>query len=171
MSARRGFGLLAERPHLLVAGVGQPLGARRDHHLALPVAAFELKAKRFKPIEVLDAFVAVEADLVEVGVRRDRDEVLVHLVGTVVMAGGLLYRGAAAEIEVAAGHRAGAAGRGRLLQHEDVRSRRRGADRRAAARDAEADHQDIDLVGPRLDIGRVDGVRNVETAHCCSCFT
>ena len=35
----------------------------------------------------------------------------------------------------------------------------------------EADHQDIDLVGPRLNIGRVDGVRNVERAHCCSCFT
>ena len=97
---------------------------------------------------MLDAFVAVEANLVEVGVRRDRDEVLVHLVGAVFMAGGLLHRGAAAEIEVATRHRARAARRSRLLQHQDVRPRRRGADRRAATCDSEADDQDVDLVGP-----------------------
>ncbi|CAM3924531.1 hypothetical protein MYFR107205_30510 [Mycolicibacterium frederiksbergense] len=45
MTAWCGLGLLDERPHLLVAGIRQPLGARWHHHLARVVAALELKSQ------------------------------------------------------------------------------------------------------------------------------
>ena len=99
---------------------------------------------------MLDAAVAVRADLVVLGFARHRDEVRVHLLGAVGVAGGLLHRGAAAEIEVAARHRACAARGGRALQHQHPRACRGGTDGRAAACDAEADHQDVDLVGPAV---------------------
>ena len=63
--SRRGRGLLAERPDLLVAGVGQALGARRDDDLARVEAALELEAQILQPVEVFDAAVAVGADLVQ----------------------------------------------------------------------------------------------------------
>ena len=125
MPARGGLGLLAERPDLLVAGVGQPLGAGRDDDLARIEAALELEAQVLQPVEVLDAAVAVGADLVQLGFAGHRHEVVVHRVGGVRMAGRDLYGGAAAEVEVPAGHRGGAAGRGGLLQHQHPRARRR----------------------------------------------
>ena len=95
------------------------------------------------------------------GLAGHRDEVLVHLLGAVGVAGGLLHRGAAAEVEVPAGHRRGAAGRGRAFEHQHPRPGRRGADRRASAGDAEADDHDVDLVGPVRHVGGVDGFRDL----------
>jgi hypothetical protein len=67
VAARRGLGLLGERPHLLIAGVGQTLGARWHHDLAGVETALELKPQVLQPVEVLDAAVAVCADLLVVG--------------------------------------------------------------------------------------------------------
>ena len=67
MAARSGLRLLDERPHLFVAGVRQALGARRDDDLAGVEAALELKTQVLQPVEVLDAAVAVGADLLVVG--------------------------------------------------------------------------------------------------------
>ena len=52
-----------ERPHLLVAGEHQSLGVGLNHRLAREVAALELKTQVLQPIEVLDAAVAVGANL------------------------------------------------------------------------------------------------------------
>src|ERR1700735_3409496 len=98
MPARRGDGLFAERPDLFVAGVAQAFGARRNNYLARVKAAFELKTQVLQPVEVLDAAVAVGADLLVIGLARHRDQILVHLLGGVGMAGRLLNRRAAAQV-------------------------------------------------------------------------
>ena len=86
------------------------------------------------------------------------------------MAGRLLHRGAAAEVEMPAGHRCGSAGRRRSLQHQHPGSRRRSADRRAPAGDAEADHHHIDIVGPFLDVAGAHGRWDIGR-HVASRFT
>ena len=88
------------------------------------------------------------------------------------MAGRLLHRGAAAEVEVPARHRGGSAGGGRPLQHQHPGARRRSADRRASAGDAEADDHDVDVVGPTRHVGGAT-VAGISVAHVrsCSCFT
>ncbi|EUA27586.1 succinate dehydrogenase domain protein [Mycobacterium intracellulare] len=154
--ARRRLGPLAEGPHLFVARVAEALGARRHDDFARVVAALELKAQVFQPVEMLDAAVAVGADLVEFGLTRHLDEVLVHLLGGVVLAGRLLHRGPAAEVKVPSGKGSGAAGRGRAFEHEHPRPFGRRTDRGAAAGDAEADHQHVDLVGPRRHVVGAD---------------
>ena len=171
MPAGSGLGLLAERPHLLVSGVGQPLGAGRDDDLARVVAAFELEPEILEPVEVFDAAVAVRADLVVLGFPGLCDQVLVHLVGRVVVARGALHGGAAAEIEVAAGHRRGAAGVGALLQDQNLRACCGGADGRAAAGDAETEHDDVGLVGPVVDVGDGDRLGDLLHAHLFSWLT
>ena len=100
--ARRRLGLIPERPHLLVAGEHQPLGARLDHGLAGEVGALELEAQRLQPAEVLNRPLAVGADLVVLGLLRRRDQVLVHLFRGVLVTGRLLHRGAPAEVEMPA---------------------------------------------------------------------
>jgi hypothetical protein len=87
-----------------------------------------------------------------------------------MVAGGFLHRRPATQIEVASRHRACAACRGSALQHQHACARGGGADGRAAACDTEADHHDIDVVGPRRHLGNVDGFRDL-TAHRCSCVT
>ena len=87
------------------------------------------------------------------------------------MTGRLLHSGAAAEVEVATGHRARTASRGGLFEHQHPGACGRGADRRGAAGDAEADHHDVDLVGPTRHVGGVDGLRDLSIHCCCSCFT
>ena len=62
-----GTACLQERPHLLVAGEHQSLGVGLDHRLAREVAALELETQVFQPIEMLDAAVAVRANLGVVG--------------------------------------------------------------------------------------------------------
>ncbi|CAA0120708.1 Uncharacterised protein [Mycolicibacterium vanbaalenii] len=168
--ARRRLGLLAERPDLLVAGVGQSLGPRRDHDFARVVAALELKAQRLEPIEVLDAALAVGTDLVEFRVPRLRHQVLVHLLGRVLVSGGLLHCGATAEVEVAAGHRRRPAGRSGLLQDQDAGPCRCGADGRATTGDAESEDHHIRLVGPGRDLVNAHGFRDVLHGQFCSCL-
>ena len=169
VSPRSGCRLLAERPHLLVAGVRQAFGARRDDHLARVVAPLELKAQVLQPIEVFDAAVTVGADLVVLWIRRHRDQVLVHLLGRIVVPGGLLDRRSAAEVEVTAGHRRGSAGCRRAFEHQHFAPCRGRADRRAPAGDAEAEHHDVDVIGPGRDLAGVDGGGDLG-AHTCSCL-
>ena len=160
--ARRGLGDVAERVHLLVAGEHQALGAGLDHRLLLVERALELHPERLDPVEVLDAVVAEGPDLVLVGVEADRHQVLEHLLGRVLDAGGLLHRGPAAEVEVAAGHRAGAAVLRGPLEQDDARTGPGRLECGARAGDPEPDHDDVDLVAPRLHIGGVDGWRQVQ---------
>jgi hypothetical protein len=152
VAARGGRSLVAERPHLLVAGVGQALGARRDHDLAGVEAALELKPQVLQPVEVFDAAVGVGADLVELGLAGHGDEVVVHGVGAVVVAGGPLHLGATAEVEVSTGHGGRSACGGSTFEDEHACACGSCADRRAASGDAEPDDQDVDLVGPLRDV-------------------
>ena len=170
VSARRRNSDVLERPHLLVAGIHETLGVGLDDRLLRVVAALELETQVFQPIEVVDAALAVGADLVVLWFLRHRNEVLVHLRRGIWVAGGLLNRGAATEVEVPAGHRGGPAGGRRALQHQHARARRRSAHGSASARDAETDNHHVDIVRPFLDIACVHGRRDVCT-HFCSCFT
>ena len=98
---------------------------------------------------MLDRPVAVGADLVRLRVERDRDQVVVHRVGAVLVAGRLLHRRTAAEVEVPAGHaRRPAVHRG-PLQQQHPRAGPGGLECGAAAGDAEADDHDV----PRLGLG------------------
>ena len=165
VSARRGCGDVLERPDLLVAGVHQPLGVGLDHRFVGVVAALERDAEVFEPIEVLDAALAVSADLVVFGFAGHRDEVLVHLLGAVVVPGGFLHGGAAAQIEVAAGQRCGASGDRGAFKHEYARPRGGSADGRTAAPDAESHHHYIGVVRPFGDAGSVDCRGSIQAAH------
>ena len=145
--ARRWDGQILVGPYLFVAGVHQPFGAGLDHRLLRVVAALEVHTEVLKPVEMLDAAFAVGADLVVFGVPRHRDEVGVHVLDTVGMPGGLLHRRAATEIEVTAGQRRRAAGHRGPFQHQDPGARGRGGHGCATAPDAEADHDDVNLIG------------------------
>ena len=170
MPARRGDGLLAERPDLFVAGVAQAFGARRNNYLARVEASFELKTQVLQPVEVLDTAVAVGADLLVIWLARHRDQILVHLLGGVGMPGRLLDRGAAAEVKVAAGKGSGAAGRGRALQHQYPCSGGGRGDRGATAADAEADHHDVHIVRPGRHIVGAQSCWNISAHWRCSCL-
>jgi hypothetical protein len=146
VAARSRDGQLAKRPDLLVAGVHQALGLRLDDRLVRVVAALELKSQVLEPVTVLGAAVRVGTDFVRLRLGRDRHEVGVHLVGCVVVTGSTLHDSAAAKVEVAACHRTRAAcGRG-SLQDLHRRARRRRLDCGAAAGNAEAEHEDVELV-------------------------
>src|SRR6201997_3155706 len=78
------------------------------------------------------------------------------------MPGGLLDRGAAAEVEVPSGERSGATGGGGALQHQDPCAGGGRAHGRAATPDTEADYHDVDVVRPR---------RHVVSAESCWYFS
>ena len=99
-----------------------------------------------------------------------RNEVLVHLLGAVLVPGGLLHGGPAAEIEVPAGHRRRAARGSGAFEDQDPRTRGGGADRGATTGNAESDHHDVHVVGPVRHARGVEGLRQLGR-HCCSCFT
>lgn len=72
---------LQEWPHLLISGEHQALGVGLNHSLAGKVTTLELKTQALQPVEMLDAAVAIGANLVVIGLSGDRDQVLVHLLG------------------------------------------------------------------------------------------
>ena len=129
MAPRCRLGDVLERPHLLVAGVHQSFCVGLDHRLVRVVAALEVNPQILQPLEMLDAALAVGADLVMLGFAGHRDEVGVHIVGAVVVAGGLLHRGAAAEVEVPTGHHRCSACRSSTFQHQNPRPLGRGGHR------------------------------------------
>ena len=143
VAARRRHRLLLERPDLLVAGEHQPLRPGLDDRLLGVVGPLELEAERLEPVEVLDRPLAVGADLVVLRLLGDRDEVLVHLLDGVVVAGRDLHRRAATEVEVPARHRRRTAVHGGLLQQQHARARPGRLQGGAAAGDAEADDHDV----------------------------
>ena len=154
VATRGRHGLVAVGPDLLVAGEHQPLGPGLDHRLAGEVGALELEAQRLQPVEVLDRALAVGADLVVLGLLGRRDEVLVHLLGRVLVAGRLLHRRTAAEVEVPAGHaRRTAVHRGSLEQQHPSAGARR-LEGGAAAGDAEPHHHDVVRRGVGGQLGR-----------------
>jgi hypothetical protein len=156
VAAGRWNGELAKWPDVLVPGVHQPLGLRLDDRFVRVVAALELKAQALEPVTVLGAAVRVRADLVRLRLGRDGDQVGVHLIRAVLMPGGALHDGAAAQVEVAARHGACAAcGRG-PLEDEHRRAFRCRLDRGAAAGNAEADHEDVDLIRHELPRSRCE---------------
>ena len=154
-------------PHLLVAGVHQALGVGLDHRFVRVVGALEGDAEILEPVEVLDAALAVGPDLVVLGIQRHRDQILVHLLGSVGVAGGLLHRRTAAEIEVTAGQCSRSPGDGSAFQNEHPGTGCGRRHRRTAAADAEPDHHHVDVVGPFSDGLGLDGRGNLETAHDC----
>jgi hypothetical protein len=92
---------------------------------------------------VLDALVAVQPQLLLIGVRAERrPEVGEHVVRIVVEAARPLHRGAAPEVELSPGLRRGAARPARALQHEHIGVRRRGlvGGGRAGASEADDEH-------------------------------
>ena len=106
------------------------------------------------------------------GFVGDGDQVLVHLLGTVVVPGGLLHRSATAEVEMAAGHRRGATRPGGLLQDQDLCPCRRRAHRGTAAGDTEAHHHHVRFIGPLGNVGGVEGLgHSFHHFSCCSCLT
>ncbi len=163
--ARRWNGQILVGPYLFVARVHQPLGAGLDHRLLRVVAALEVHTEILKPVEMLDAVFAVGADLVVFGVARHRDEVGVHVLDTVGVPGGLLDRGAAAEIEVTPGQRRRAAGHCSPFQYQDPGACGRSGHGRATTADAEADDDDVNLIGVFGHRRSVDGLWNVEPTH------
>ena len=167
VAARSRHGQVLVRPHLLVAGVHQALGAGLDHRFVRVVGALEGDAEILEPVEVLDAVLAVGADLVMLGIPRHRDQIFVHLLGGIGVAGGLLHRGSAAKIEVPTGKCGRATGDGGALQNQHPGTGRGRGHRRTAAPDPEPDHQHVDLVGPLGHRPGVDRHRNVEAAHGC----
>ena len=114
---------------------------------------------------MLDAVLAVGADLVVLGFARHRNQVLVHLLGAVGVSGGLLYCGAATEIEVAAGQCGGATGDGGAFQDQHAGTVGGRGHRRAPAPDTETDHDDVDIIGPFGHGRGVDGIRDIKSAH------
>ena len=150
MTARGRLRLLANGHTFSLPVYERPSVPGGTTDLARVVAALELKTQVLQPVEVLDAAVAVGPDLLVVGLAGHRDQVLVHLLGTVVVTGGLLHGGASAEVEVPAGHRGGSPCGGRPLEHQHPGARCSGAHRRASAGDAETDHHDVDFVRPVL---------------------
>ena len=156
VAARRRTCLLLERPDLLVAGEHQPLGAGLDDRLLGVVGPLELEAEVLQPPEVLDRAVAVGTDLVVLGVLGDRDEVLVHLLGGVLVAGRLLHRRTPAEVEVPARHRRGASVHRGALEQQHPGPRPGGLERGAAAGDAEADHDHVEALRAVEDRGGQD---------------
>src|ERR1700758_4879376 len=78
------------------------------------------------------------------------------------MPGGLLDRGAAAEVKMASGERSGATGGSCTLQHQDPRAGGGRTHGCAAASDTEADYHDVDVVRPR---------RHVVSAESCWYFS
>ena len=165
VAARSGHRHVLVRPHLLVAGVHQALGAGLDHRFVRVVAALESDAEILEPVEVLDAALAVGADLVVLGLSRHRYQVLVHLLGGVGVAGGFLHRGATTEIEVPAGKCGRSTGDGGAFQNQHPGTGRGRGHRRTAAPDPEADHHDIDLIGPLGHRFGVDCRGNIKAAH------
>ena len=146
--AGRRAGELAERVGLLAAGVHQPLGARLHHGLGGVVAALELEAEALEPVEVVDRVLAVEPDLRRVRVGAGGEEVLLHLLRAVLVAGGLLHRGPAAEVEVAARHRRGARAGAAPVEQQHARAGPGRLDGRTGAGHARADDEHVDVVGP-----------------------
>ena len=169
VAARRRRDLLAERPHLLVAGVHQPLGAGLDDGLAGEEGPLELEAQRLEPVEVLDRSLAVGADLLLVGVLGAGHQVARHRVDGVLVAGRLLHGGPAAEVEVAAGHaRRAAVDRG-LLQQQHPRAGAGGLQGGAAAGDAEPDHDHVVGLGVGRDVAGGDGGGDGQSSGRRSC--
>ena len=110
---------------------------------------------------MLDAALAVGANLVVFRFAGHRDEVFVHLLGAVFVPSRLLNGGAAAQIEVTAGQRGGASGDRGAFEHQHPRPRGGRTNGRAAAPDAESHHHHIGLIGPLGDAGGVDRGRGV----------
>lgn len=154
VAARRRPDRLAERPDLLVAGEHQALGAGLDDGLGGVVGALELEPQRLQPREVLDRPFAVGADLRLVGLLGARHQVADHVVDGVVVPGGALHGGAAAEVEVPTRHARRAAVHGGPLQEQHPRARPRRLQRRAAAGDAEPDDDHVEGLGVGGDLGR-----------------
>ncbi len=156
VTARSWDGQLAKGPDLLVPGVHQALGLRLDDRLVGVVAALELESQALEPVAMPGAAVRVCPDLGWLRLRSDGHEVGVHLVGAVGVARGVLHDSAAAEVEVAARHGARAARDRRPLQDQHRCARGRRLDRGAAAGDAEADHEDVDLIRHRCPVPAVN---------------
>src|SRR5271166_5848609 len=78
------------------------------------------------------------------------------------MPGGLLDRGATAEVKMASGERGGATGGSGTLQHQDPCAGGGRTHGCTAASDTEADYHDVDVVRPR---------RHVVSAESCWYFS
>ena len=161
MATRCRLGEILVGPDLFVAGVHQPFGARLDDGLLRVVTALEVHTEVLEPVEVLDAALAVGADLVVLRFPGHRDEVVVHRLDAVGVPGGPLNGGAATEVEVPAGHRGGAARGTGTFQDEHPSPAGRCGDGRASAGDPESDHHDVDVVGPIGHRGGIDRFGNV----------
>src|SRR5215468_3784840 len=141
--ARRRARELAVGVRLLAARVPEAVvGPRLE--VVRPVARLERDRERAEPVEVLDAALAVEAELLEIGRRaRRRAQVGEHLLRGVVEPAGLLHRGAPAAVEDAARRGGRAAAGARALEHEGGRAGARGLDRGAGPGAAEPDDEDV----------------------------
>ena len=93
-------------PDLLVAGEHQALGAGLDHRLLGVVGPLELEARAPRASRSARPSRRSRRGSSPRRGRADRHQVLVHLLGGVLVAGRPLHRRTAAEVEVAAGHRA-----------------------------------------------------------------
>ena len=140
-----------ERPDLLVAGEHQPLGAGLDHRLLRVEGALELEARAprasrsARPSPRSRRGSCPCSGSLETG----RSRYVAHLLGGVLVPGRLLHGGAAAEVEVAAGHARRAAVHGGPLQQQHPRPGPRRLEGGAAAGDAEADDHHVVRLGVR----------------------
>ena len=159
VASRRGLRKRAERVGEFAARVGQAVlgapgvgAALRGQELGL-----ERHAAGDEPIVELDAAVAIRAQplVVRAGLHRGA-QVPVHVLGRVVEAARALQRRAPAEVDRAAGERAGAAAGELALQHQHVRAGLGRLDRRGGSRRAEAHDDHVRLEVPGGHLGRCE---------------
>ena len=148
VSARRRTREIAIRGAIFAGAVDQAIVRGRLHPGLRVEAALERHPTRFKPVEVLDALLAEQADLVHVGARlRHRDQETEHLPGAVFEAGRPLDRGAPTQVEHAPRIGGGPTSSAGALERQHVRTRRAGLVRRAGPGDAKADDEHVRLPG------------------------
>ena len=141
-----------ERVGVLPAAVHQPLVAHRFPAGLGEELRFEHHSALDQPVEVRDAVLAVVGDAFLVGTRtHGRVQERGHVLDGIGEAASLLDRGAAAQVDEAAGHRGRPAPGSGAFEHQHVGTVVRRLDRRRGAGDAVAGDHHVGLVVPGRD--------------------